>query len=185
MRLFVSIDLPERFADAVADLQREFAAADGLRFTDPAQAHVTLKFLGDVDDDCTEEVTAAVAEGVEAAGVEPFEATYGGLGVFPDLDYIRVLWLDVRDGGERMTALHEAVEEATVSRGFEPEDHEFTPHVTLARMEHADGKELVQETVRTLDPEIGTATVEEIRLKESHLRSDGPVYETVERVSLG
>jgi 2'-5' RNA ligase len=65
--------------------------------------------------------------------------------------------------------------------GFDPEDHEFTPHATVARMDHAGGKELVQERVREDDPDVGEFQVEEVRLKESVLESDGPTYSTVER----
>jgi 2'-5' RNA ligase len=80
--------------------------------------------------------------------------------------------------------LHEAIEDRTVAMGFDPEDHEFTPHVTLARMDHAGGKEQVQEAVRSTDPDVGTLAVDEIRLTESVLGSDGPTYRTVGSVSL-
>jgi 2'-5' RNA ligase len=184
MRLFVSVDLPEDLADAVAELQAEFEGASGLNFTDPEQAHVTLKFLGDVSEVRLSELTEAIQRGVEAAEVGPFEVTYGGLGVFPSLEYISVVWLGVETGGESMTALHEAIEAETTALGFDPEDHEFTPHVTIARMDHAGGKELVQRTVREESPTVGTTTVEEVRLTESELTPEGPVYSTVERFEL-
>jgi 2'-5' RNA ligase len=184
MRLFVSVDLPDELADAVADVQAEFSEASGLNFTDPEQAHVTLKFLGDADEDGLAEVTAAVERGVAAADVDPFEVAYGGLGAFPGLDYISVVWLGVERGGDELTALHEGVEAETTAIGFDPEDHEFTPHVTLARMDHAGGKELVQGVIRSEDPAVGTATVDEVRLTESDLTPDGPEYATVERFPL-
>jgi len=104
--------------------------------------------------------------------------------VFPRLDYISVVWLAVREGSEDLTRLHEAIEERTVGMGFDPEDHEFTPHVTLARMDHAGGKELVQDVVESEDPDVGQLRVEEVRLTESTLTEDGPEYETVESVPL-
>ena len=184
MRLFVSIDLPETLTESVRAVQAEFEGASGLTFTDPSQVHVTLRFLGDVDEDELPEVTRAVAEAVAAADVEPFTATFGGLGVFPSLDYISVVWLGVTDGGEQMTRLFQRIESRVVDLGFEPERHAFTPHVTLARMKHAGGKEHVQETVETLDPEVGSMPVEEVRLTESQLGREGPVYATVERFPL-
>jgi 2'-5' RNA ligase len=90
----------------------------------------------------------------------------------------------VREGGEPLTRLHEAVEERTVALGFDPEDHDFTPHVTLARMDHAGGKELVQRLVRERDPDAGRLRVEALRLTESTLTDDGPEYSTVESVPL-
>ncbi|WP_135823456.1 RNA 2',3'-cyclic phosphodiesterase [Halorussus ruber] len=184
MRLFVSIDLPDEFADAVEAVQDEFADASGLSFTDPGQAHVTLKFLGDVSRGELPRVKNAVRRAVDSAEVEPFEATYEGLGVFPDIGYIQVLWLGVGNGGEEMTTLHEAIESEVTKLGFDPEDHDFTPHVTLARMEHAGGKELVQENVEELSPTVGTTEVTEIRLTESELTDEGPEYSTVESFAL-
>ncbi|MCU4925812.1 RNA 2',3'-cyclic phosphodiesterase [Halobacteria archaeon AArc-dxtr1] len=184
MRLFVSVDLPDAFAEPVADLQAEFDAASGLNFTTPEQAHVTLKFLGDVDEDRLPALRSELAAAVEESGVSPFSARYGGLGVFPDLEYISVLWLGVERGGPQLTRLHEAIEMRTTEMGFDAESHDFTPHVTLARMEHAAGKELVQELVREREPTVGETRVEEIRLTESTLTAAGPRYETVERFSL-
>ena len=184
MRLFVSIDLPDEFADEVEQVQEHFADASGLSFTDPEQAHVTVKFLGEVNRGQLPRVKNALRRAVGEAGVEPFEATYEGLGVFPSLGYIQVVWLGVSEGGEEMTSLHEAVEDEVTKLGFDPEDHDFTPHVTLARMEHAGGKELVQENVEELEPTVGTTEVGEIRLTESELTAEGPEYSTVESYSL-
>ncbi|ELY84597.1 RNA 2',3'-cyclic phosphodiesterase [Natrinema altunense] len=180
MRLFVSVDLPDDLADPVADLQDEFAAASGLDFTDPEQAHLTMKFLGETDEDRLPALERALSAAVDDADVDPFTVRYGGLGVFPSLDYISVVWLGVEAGGEELTRLHEAIEDRTTAMGFDPEDHEFTPHVTLARMNHAGGKELVQDLVREREPTIGEARVDEIRLTESTLTDEGPLYSTVE-----
>jgi 2'-5' RNA ligase len=106
------------------------------------------------------------------------------LGVFPDLDYISVIWVGTRDGGSELTRLHEAIERKTVAMGFEPEEHDFTPHATIARMDHAGGKALVQDVVTDRDPDVGQVHVDEIRLTESELTPDGPNYSTVERFPL-
>ncbi|GAB3689511.1 RNA 2',3'-cyclic phosphodiesterase [Salinarchaeum chitinilyticum] len=193
MRLFVSVDLPDELSAAVAEVQAAFEDASGVRPTDPGQAHVTLKFLGDVprssadgaDDGPDLDATIeAVRRGVEAADVEPFEASVEGLGAFPSPEYINVLWLGFGDGTAELATLHEHVEEQTVGIGFDPEDHEFTPHVTIGRMDHAGGKELVQEVLAERSPNVGSFRVEEVRLTESTLGPDGPVYETVESFEL-
>lgn len=183
-RLFVSIDLPAALADDVAAVQEALAEASGLDATDPAQVHVTLKFLGETDPGRLDALTEALAAAVEDAGVGPFEATYGGLGVFPSPEYIRVVWVGVEAGAEEMTRLAEAVEERTTALGFDPADHEFTPHATVARMRHAGGKEHVQRVVRERSPTVGTTTVEEVRLVESVLGDGGPTYTTLERFPL-
>lgn len=184
MRLFLSIDLPSSLTEAIEDVQADFDDAAGLDFVDPSQAHVTLKFLGDTDPDRLDDLEAALSEAVADAGVDPFRAEIGGLGVFPSPEYISVLWVGVREGSAEMTALHEALEAAAVERGFDPEEHEFTPHVTLARMNDARGKDLVQRLVEEEDPTVGAFRVAEVRLAESTLTEDGPEYETVARYPL-
>ncbi|GAB7009774.1 RNA 2',3'-cyclic phosphodiesterase [Halorubrum trueperi] len=194
MRAFFGVELPGHLADPIADVQATFDGVEGLRFVDPEQTHVTLKFLGEIGDggdgdDQTEpaldDVIAAGERAVEAAGVDPFECTVEGLGVFPRLDYISVVWTGIDEGSAELTGLHEALEAETMALGVDPEDHEFTPHVTLARMNDARGKELVQRVVRERDPEIGRFTVEDVSLVTSTLTADGPEYETVASLPLG
>lgn len=204
MRAFFAVDLPDDLADAVADAQAAFEGADGLRFVDPEQAHVTLKFLGEIgesdeigerdetDGDDTDtgaptrdDVIAAGERAIETAGVEPFDCAVAGFGVFPSLDYISVVWAGVDAGAAELTALHEALEAETTALGVDPEAHAFTPHVTLARMNDARGKELVQRVVRERRAEIGRFEVTEVRLVASTLTSEGPTYETVATIPLG
>jgi 2'-5' RNA ligase len=185
MRLFVSVDLSDSLAGEVAAVQDELRDASGLNVTDPEQAHVTLKFLGDVAESRVPDLEAALETAVDSAGITPFDAHFGGLGVFPSLDYISVVWLGVERGSEELAALHDAVEREFVeNHGFDPEDHDFTPHVTLARMNHAGGKELVQDVVTRQHPEVGAMRVDAVRLTESTLTDDGPEYETVRAVRL-
>lgn len=183
-RLFVSIDLPEELTAAVDSVQRPFRELSGVRPTEPEQAHVTMKFLGDVPDERVSGVTALMEEAIEQVDSAPFEATIEGIGVFPSFDYISVVWLGVRDGATDMTRLHEALETAFVDAGYDEEQHDFTPHVTIARVDHAGSKERIQELVAEGDPTVGSFRVDSLQLKESHLRSDGPEYETIGSVAL-
>jgi 2'-5' RNA ligase len=183
MRLFVAIDLPDDLSADVAAAQDRFGTHPGLRFTDPSQAHVTLAFLGEVAADRVERFSEAIEAAVDA-GPGPFETTIGGFGAFPSLDYISVVWTGVRQGAGAMTDLHDHLEDRLTPLGFEPDDHAFTPHVTLARMDDARGKETVQRVVREEDPTIGSFRVEEVRLKQSELTPDGPAYSTAERFPL-
>jgi 2'-5' RNA ligase len=182
-RLFVSVDL-DGLADPVREAQTPFRDEPGVDPTDPTQVHVTLTFLGDTDPDELDDIRSALAAAVEDAGVDPFEAEFGGYGVFPSLDYIRVVWLAVRRGADELTALHEAIEARTTALGFDPEEHEFTPHATIARMRDARRKEHVQAVVRERDPDVGSLRVSEVRLTESTLAPGGPEYETVAAVGL-
>lgn len=184
MRLFVSVDLPDTVADQIADLQEDLADASGITPTDPTQAHVTLTFLGDVDPSRVDAVIEAIERGVERAAVDPFAVSVEGIGVFPDIDYISTVWLGIADGTQQLTRLNEAIKSETMDLGFESDDHEFTPHVTIARMKHAGGKAHVQDCVREWDPVIGQFQVDAVHLTESELQDSGPEYTTVEAFPL-
>ena len=196
MRLFFAVDLPEPLHDPIAALQDDLDAAEGFSFTDPTQAHLTTKFLGEVpagdatggdtndDEPALADAKAAGAAAVEAAALGPFEIEVGGLGAFPSAEYISVVWAGVRDGAADLHELAAALEAETTDRGFDAADDEFTPHVTLARMNDARGKDLVQDRIRNTDPTIGRFTADELRLKRSVLGEDGADHETVVRFPL-
>lgn len=182
MRLFVSVDV-DPFADRIEALQEPLIGLNGLRPTDPASAHATVKFLGEGDHDL-DALEDAIRRAANDADVGPFEATLSGVGAFPSEEYIRVVWLGFRAGTEQLRTLHESVETETTALGYDEARHEFTPHVTLARMENAASKADVQCFLREADPEIGPLLIEELRLKESVLTPDGPTYRTVSRFEL-
>ncbi|MFP8889850.1 RNA 2',3'-cyclic phosphodiesterase [Natrialbaceae archaeon A-CW2] len=184
MRLFVSVDCPDSFTDPISTIQDDFSSAPGITLTDPAQAHVTLQFLGDVEEPRVGAVVDALERAVDSVDLEPFEVRFGGLGVFPSLEYIRVVWLGVEKGDTALRVLQEAVEDHLEPLGYEGDDHEFTPHVTLGRMNHAGGKAHVQSMVEERSPTVGTMTVDSISLTESVLLPEGAEHATLESISL-
>lgn len=182
MRLFVSVDLDE-ISEAIESVQEPLSGLPGLRLVDPEQAHVTMKFLGESDHDL-DALTDAIETAIGGAGTGAFEAIFEGVGAFPSAEYIRVVWLGVGRGSAELSALHRGLEAETTRLGYDEERHEFTPHATLARMEHAAAKVDVQRFLRETTPEIGPLRIEELRLKESTPTDDGPEYRTVERFKL-
>jgi 2'-5' RNA ligase len=184
VRLFCAVDCPPSLTDALAALQDRLRPAAGLRFVDPERAHVTLQFLGETPADRVGDLERALADAVDAAGVAPFEVRVAGLGVFPSPEYVSVVWAGVREGSAELARLHGAIARETAALGFEADDREFTPHVTLARMDDARGKERVQRLLREAEPTVGRFRAEEVRLKESALTDEGPRYETVARLAL-
>lgn len=177
MRLFVSVDLDAN--DELRTAQVPFESLDGIRLVDPEQVHITLKFLGSVDPNRLGTVKTTLAECIAATDVSSFNARAREYGVFPSHDYISVIWVGIRNDGGRLRLLHEVIEERMIEIGFEPAGHAFTPHATIARMDHAGGKAHVQKILSERDPDLGQFEVSEIHLTESTLTSDGPEYESV------
>ncbi|XGI83952.1 RNA 2',3'-cyclic phosphodiesterase [Halorutilales archaeon Cl-col2-1] len=179
MRLFVSVDLPEKLEDALRDLQSDLreTGAD-LSFVDPEKAHITMKFLGDTDPDRLDEIRQILDDATE--GFSSFEATVEGTGVFPSRDFIKVVWAGVSEGSGTLTRIQDEIETGFVSAGFEEEDHDFTPHITLARVQSGKSKSQIQSFVdSTQGRSLGRFTVDSVSLTKSELRPEGPVYETL------
>lgn len=131
MRAFVAVNLPSdervRLYDALEPLRAE---ALPVRWTPPESLHLTLKFLGRIEDGRVAAVQAVLA-GI-AQVVEPFELAVGGLGAFPRLGRPRVWWVGIAPE-PRLTALQRALDAGLDTLGFAPEDRPFAPHVTIGR----------------------------------------------------
>ena len=141
----------------------------------PDAIHITLKFLGEID----EKTLAGVKEALSRIRFEPFEVSVGGVKGNPP-SFPRVIWSGVRDGGAcgRIFAL---VEEALSPLGIPRERRAYTPHATLARVKRFDPSLLP--VLRELAPEeFGSCEVRCIRLKKSTLTPSGPIYEDIMEV---
>lgn len=157
MRLFLALELEPATADgilaAVAPLQALEAspATEGathardraLAWVPAQKLHLTLKFLGDADEERVARLVRA-ANNV-AARHRPFELTLGGVGAFPNFRRPRVVWLGM-ESEPRLELLHHDVEVAAADVGYELEGRPFRPHVTLARVR----EQLPAERARTL-----------------------------------
>jgi 2'-5' RNA ligase len=168
-RLFVAVRPPEPVLESIAGLSRPDGA--GLRWTGREQWHVTLRFLGPVDE--VGQVVAALV-GMAAAG-SPSVAVLGpSVGRFGN----RVLHVPVR-GLDELAA---RVVDATAGLGRPPEDRPFAGHVTLARVAKRARVDLDR---LSGEPVSGRWTVEEVCLVESRLAATGARYEVRDRFPLG
>jgi 2'-5' RNA ligase len=132
-RTFVAIELGDA---ARAHLAREMArlgrALPGVRWVDPNGVHLTLAFLGELDDTRLAAVYAASEE--VAPLVEPFVLTAGRLGAFGTERAPRVVWMGVEGAVAQLARLRMALVEALAARGFARDARPFAPHLTLARL---------------------------------------------------
>ena len=134
LRLFIAIALPEEAKRALKLAQDELKAGltgSALRWTRPDQYHLTLKFLGDVEDSSVSEIIRALRR--SCSGFPQLEMRAEGAGVFPNLRRPRVIWAGVRDGAEALTLLQEGIELALEPFAFGREERDFNGHITLAR----------------------------------------------------
>ncbi len=125
-RLFAAIDLPPHIQHLPAELAAPYIHA---RWVAAGQAHLTLRFIGEVHETTCTDITEALA-GVRA---EPFEMQLAGVGVFPNARLPRVLWAGV-EAPEKLFQMQSRIETALRTVGVPPSDQPFHPHITLARL---------------------------------------------------
>jgi 2'-5' RNA ligase len=125
-RLFVALDLPEDVKRSLEPLGRGLG---DVRWVDAEQQHLTLRFLGQLDNGRTREVVDALAL---VPGI-PFELRLKGIGHFPLRGEPRVLWVGVEKSLE-LQRLKRRIDRVLDGLGLAPEGRKFTPHVTIARI---------------------------------------------------
>ncbi|GIV58939.1 MAG: RNA 2',3'-cyclic phosphodiesterase [Rhodothermaceae bacterium] len=168
-RLFVALDVPRPVRRKLLGLMRP---RPGVRWVREEQLHLTLRFLGHVE----EAMERAVRERLDAVQAAPFSLRLGGTGVFPGPARPRVLWVGAHaEAG--LLSLQQAVEAAVVDAGLPPENRPFHPHVTLARLQRPDTAWIRAFLRDHVDFEAGSFTVGHFALYASTLRPAGAVYE--------
>lgn len=174
MRLFVAVDLPREVVEEIERIQLYFKQR-GLfhgTYVKPLQAHVTLKFLGDV----SEQAVTLLKEALQKISCAPVAAQTAGISFFQDESYIKVLYLDlICPELEALAAQIEAVVQPWVA----PEERSFAAHVTFARLKSVTNKEKLVQKVGQFQVKKLHWTIGGFALKKSVLRSEGPEYETI------
>jgi 2'-5' RNA ligase len=136
MRAFIAIPLAGEARRAVASLQRDLGVAGAdVRWTAPDALHVTLKFLGDIDDaGCAG--ARALLERV-AARTPGFTMRLQGAGAFPEAGPPRIVWAGIADGRDEVAGLADAIEREGRLIGWPAEARRFRAHVTIGRVKTA------------------------------------------------
>ena len=181
-RCFVALPLPESYQEGLARLVEQWRGrlASKINWTKRGNWHLTLYFLGEVDDEELSSIRSALA-GIR---LPKFSLQAGGGGFFPPGKPPRVIWVGLQQGGEACSALAGEVENALVELGYAGRDKPFTAHLTLGRVkkgERDDWKALLRSLQTSEWPEI---EADSFVLWQSTLTPSGPVYEEVERYSL-
>jgi 2'-5' RNA ligase len=180
-RAFISTDVgvkPE-FIDLKNAL--DGTSAD-LKLVDPENIHITLKFLGDIDEDLVDSITASMQRAV--AGIKPFTLKFSGLGAFPNQNYIKVIWIGL-DNTENLEVIAKRLDSDLKTLGFRPEKRGFSAHLTVARVKSRRGKDELWKLISQYKTsEFGEIEVGTIRLKKSDLTPKGPIYTTIKEIKL-
>jgi len=168
-RLFVAIDLPEPLKIALSGICH---GIPGVRWLPPAQLHLTLSFIGEVED-C---MFQAIRSTLSGSGLPPASCRLRGIGCFPAKGRPRVIWAGVDDDGAGLTAMHAQVEQDLRRLGISPEERPFTPHITLARLKEPPRESVAAFLTRNAEFQGGPFAVSAFHLYSSHLTPQGAVH---------
>ncbi len=186
LRTFIAVGV-ERFThDRLVGLQQRLAAGGAdAKWVEPDNLHVTLLFLGEVDNRDVPAICSAVAE--VCTDFAPFALTVEGVGAFPSMRRPRTLVATLTEGKDELTALHAALEPPLMALGcYRREARPYAPHLTLGRVRgHADPAPLQAALARFAAWTGGQSQVGEVLVLSSTLHGDGPEYAVLSRSKLG
>ena len=182
MRAFMAVEVNSELVDKILKIQKKLAEANALvKFVEAENLHFTFKFLGDITPEKAEAIANMAEEKI--ADYSPFDINIKGTGVFPNLGYIRVIWLGVEEP-EMFSKMQEDFDQEFVKMGFNKE-RSYIPHLTIGRVKGVQNKELLVSMVKELENvDVGTMKVERLILKESELTPVGPIYTDLKEIYL-
>lgn len=174
MRLFVALEIPEETREKLRTLVKKLEPiARGARFVRPEGIHLTLKFIGHVDDSKLEEIKSQLANVPHRSAVE---IAFRNFGFFPSEKRPRVFWVGI-EAGRELAALASGIEEQLAPLGITSEERDFTPHLTLARFKTNEGVAEMQKVISSWPSrDFGDTNAREFYLYQSVLKSSGAVY---------
>ena len=175
IRCFAAIEIPEKIQALLVDVQKAFRPKiERASWTKHGNFHLTLKFLGEVENRNVDEIGAALQR--IAISQNPFSIEIGGIGAFPNLERPRVLWVGLKQGAVPTKKLANAINLELAELGY-PKDTRFHPHFTLARFKNrVNLKPFINLFTKFEVLDRTSLIVEKITLVKSELHPSGAVY---------
>ncbi len=183
IRAFIAVRISDDQRDRVAEVLDRLSSHDvRVKWVDPKNMHITLKFLGDM----AEENLPAIFDAIEDALQESrrFEMKLAGLGQFPPRKPPRVIWAGIESGYDSLKDIAAKIEKAVEPFGFEPEKRKFSAHVTIGRVKNNKNIRLVTDDLEKIRFDSPGAAVSEVVFFKSDLTPTGPIYTPLRRFEL-
>lgn len=172
-RYFLAIPLPEAHRALIAKLRETMP---GFSWTSSEKVHLTLRFLGEMED----EAVTGLEEALARIEVEPFILPLEGIGVFPPRGHPRVVWVGVGKGHPRLFQLRQRIDDNLLALGVEADLRTFHPHVTVARLRPESSPAAAALFVKKHRSFVGPPfRVDRFQLWSSQLQAGGSVYSEV------
>jgi len=179
MRCFIAVALPAPVRKLLVQVQEALRRADAhVKWVEEENLHLSLKFLGDLDEDAVATLKGALS--IEALQWPAMELTYEGIGTFPERGVPRVVWAGCAGDLPKLAALAGAVERCAEQVGVPRERHPFAAHLTLGRVKSdRNVKRLMSAIDNQRRVPLGKDQVREFVLYKSTLTDQAPLYEVM------
>lgn len=174
MRAFIAIELPDELKEELSKLKLPDA---NLTLVKKENMHLTLKFLGEIKDSKISEVI----EKLNTIKFSPFELETSEIGFFPNENYIRVVWIGIKDDS-KLIELQKQVDN-TLYPLF-PKEKNFSSHITIARVKFMQNKSQFVENISKINIPAHKFDIKGFKLKKSTLMQNGPLYEDIASIGL-
>ena len=183
MRTFIAIEIEESIRAELAQAQAGLRPVEGIKWVEPQNFHLTLRFLGEVDQGTVSRLVNEI--GIIAAATAHFILGFAGAGAFPNERRPRVVWIGLDRGLEPLFALAQRVEAACQALGFAAEERPFSAHLTLGRAKGVISALTLQASLEALSGRhFGEQEINHITIMESTLTRSGPIYRPVTKLAL-
>jgi RNA 2',3'-cyclic 3'-phosphodiesterase len=182
-RVFIAVKV-----DPGGELLRMFSSlkallgTENIKWVDPANIHLTLAFLGDTEDESIKTLAGMLKE--KCTGFHEFEFLLAGTGVFKNFRDPRVIWVGIQSP-EKLLMLNNTITDGLKENGFDIEERQFKPHLTLCRIKSVKDTENLKNVMeRYRDTEFQEVEVKKVILFESILMQTGPLYKPLGNFAL-
>ncbi len=182
IRTFVAIEIPKDIMSKIAELQSNLKKlGERVSWTKSENIHLTLKFLGDTDEDLIDEIISQLKE--SAASVKPIQISIRTVGTFPNLKNPRVIWVGAESEQTQLIELASKIEAGMEKFGFKKENRPFSAHLTLGRVKDVKGIQPVMDKLKAYENfEAGSFLATEFLLIKSELHPTGAIYTPLKTV---
>ncbi|MDI6744478.1 MAG: RNA 2',3'-cyclic phosphodiesterase [Thermodesulfovibrionales bacterium] len=184
LRCFISLELPEELKKNIyIPIEKLKATGADVRWVQPENLHLTLKFLGDTTEEQLKNISEKLISLAKAH--ERFYLHISGAGVFPNLKHPRVVWLGMHDS-EEVIRLQRDIDESMEGLGFKRDEKQFAPHLTIGRVGSLKNKDALMKELATLkEVDFGKIKVINITLMKSELKPGGAEHFKLNEIPIG
>jgi 2'-5' RNA ligase len=180
-RGFIAVEIPisEKLEAFHTNLEQ---SNERMKLVSLQNIHITLKFLGQTKTEQVTDIEKIIKNAV--AELDPFSIKLQGTGVFPNRNYIKVVWIGISESSLLSSIAHK-IDQQLIQLGFPREKRPFSPHITLARVKYLKDKHHLLSILDTYKDEIfSEITIDAIKLKKSTLTPTGPIYDTISKITI-